>query len=250
MQGQVLFDFLQEHAKDTDVFCFQEVFNTLENLEGKTDVAGRMGLYKELQSLLPDYQPYFSLSSTGHDLVKHVPYNVEEGVATFIKKGLEVVNTASELVFKSPSSIVDPMKEDPSRSLQTIEVIANNCPLYIFNYHGIAYPGTKIDTAERLKQSAKILEAMAKLSGPKILCGDFNLMPDTESIRMLGVNAKDLIKDYAIENTRNEISWKNYNNKQYFADFMFTSSEIKVSDFKVPYILVSDHLPMLVEFEL
>ena len=84
----------------------------------------------------------------------------------------------------------------------------------------------------------------------KILCGDFNLMPETESIKMLGEAMRDLIKDYKITNTRNEISWKTYNNKQYFADFTFVSKDINVLNFEVPYNEVSDHLPMILEFEL
>jgi hypothetical protein len=67
---------------------------------------------------------------------------------------------------------------------------------------------------------------------------------------MLGQNRRDLIRDYKIENTRNEISWKQYSNKQYYADFTFVTDDIKVLNFDVSYCLVSDHLPMILDFSL
>jgi endonuclease/exonuclease/phosphatase family metal-dependent hydrolase len=75
-------------------------------------------------------------------------------------------------------------------------------------------------------------------------------MPETESIKMLDNLGTNLIKEFKINNTRNEISWKKYHNRQSFADYIFVSPDIRVNKFEVPYNLVSDHLPLVLEFGL
>ena len=91
--------------------------------------------------------------------------------------------------------------------------------------------------------------------GLKIIGGDFNLNPDTKSVKIFEeVGYKNLIMDFGIKNTRNEISWKQFQNKpgfvkQYFADYVFVSKDVKVRKFEVPYNEISDHLPQILEFE-
>ena len=57
--------------------------------------------------------------------------------------------------------------------------------LLVGNYHGIARPGSKLDNDERLEQSRAIRRALDAHDGPVVLIGDFNLLPDTESVRLL-----------------------------------------------------------------
>ena len=137
------------------------------------------------------------------------------------------------------------------RSLQHVVIQTPAGDLNIFNYHGIAKPGDKLDTAERLEQSEKILKIWHNTGGHKILCGDFNLMPETQSVKILERSARNLIKEFNIDNTRNALSWNKFgHSKQHFADYVFVSPEIKVKSFEVPYMEVSDHLPMELVFRL
>ncbi len=115
----------------------------------------------------------------------------------------------------------------------------------ICNIHGLAFPGDKQDTEDRLDQTGVLLEFLSKRPGKHIIMGDFNLFPDTESILQIErAGYRNLIKEYNIETTRNEISWKMYDNKQLWADYCFVGSGVEVVDFQVPQNLVSDHLPM------
>ena len=82
------------------------------------------------------------------------------------------------------------------------------------------------------------------LDAPVILCGDFNLRPDTESIKILEENMHNLVKDYNIQSTRTSL----YPKAERFADYILTSNEIIVQDFKVLPDEVSDHSPLWVEF--
>jgi endonuclease/exonuclease/phosphatase family metal-dependent hydrolase len=242
-----LFDYLSEQAKTTDIFCFQEVFRSSfkQSPEG---FSGKANLFSELSGILSDHTGYFVKTSQNHDTIKIVDHPVDGGQAIFIKKILNLTAQDAVKIYKGMGRQVDPSSENLPTALQRVELNINGKVLQIYNYHGITYPGEKLDTPQRLEHSRKIIKVVKEAKGAKILCGDFNLMPETESVKMLGAEMKDLIKDYKITNTRNEISWKTYNNKQYFADFTFVSRDVSVLNFEVPYNEVSDHLPMILEF--
>lgn len=131
-----------------------------------------------------------------------------------------------------------------------------NKTINLLNVHGMALPGNKFDTPERIKQSEKIIDFMNDKEGIKIIGGDFNLLPDTKSIKMFEkAGYRNLIKDFNIKNTRNEVSWSNFSKdpnfvKQFFADYVFVSSDVKVKSFEVPYMEISDHLPQILEIDI
>ncbi len=103
-----------------------------------------------------------------------------------------------------------------------------------------------MDSDKRINQSKVILDFMSMFDCPKILAGDFNLLLDTESIRMLEAGGmRNLIKEYDIKSTRTELYKKDIK----FADYIFISPEIKVKDFKVLQDVVSDHSPLYLEFD-
>jgi len=78
------------------------------------------------------------------------------------------------------------------------------------------------------------------------LCGDFNLLPETKSLIMFeDAGMKNLIKEYNITSTRNK--FKKFNKK--ISDYVFVSNNVNVSSFKVPDVLISDHLPMIFEIQ-
>lgn len=108
----------------------------------------------------------------------------------------------------------------------------------------------------RLRQSEKIINFFNDKKGLKIIGGDFNLNPDTKSVMMFEkAGYRNLIKEFDIKSTRNKLSWKQFKNqpdfvKQYFADYVFVSSDVKVKDFTVPYNEISDHLPLILDFDI
>ena len=77
---------------------------------------------------------------------------------------------------------------------------------------------------------------------------------DTESVRMFEeAGYRNLIRDFDIKTTRNQISWDMWPDlpKQLWADFVFVSPDIKVKSFVVPEDdESSDHLPMILEVDL
>jgi len=250
-QGQILFDFVQQHKADTDIFCFQEVFSVPAGEQRKESRKARVHLFEELSGILPEFAGYFESTSVNHDILGPVDFDLSFGLATFVKKDLEI---GTYQVFPTFGNKTDIVLEDFSnipRAAQQITIRTGHGECHVVNFHGIPMPGNKLDTPDRLEQSRLLNGILRQFVGPKIMCGDFNLELETESIKMLGKEMRNLIRDYKIENTRNEISWAMYpGSDQHYADYTFVSPNVKVKKFEVPYNLVSDHLPMILTFQI
>jgi len=248
-QGQILLDYLKTESASTDIFCFQEVFDSKKQ-GPKEDQGYQIRLLQTLQSLLQDFNGYFSPAYRNWLNMKRTDFELVEGRAIFVRKNIELKNLESVYIFgNAQTEILDDFTNAPENvQLATLSIAGKD--LLVANVHGKWYPGDKKDTQERIEQSEKILNAIKRYPVPKIICGDFNLLPDTKSIGFLERDYKNLIKDFGIKSTRNKVSWELNNNVQYFADYTFVSPEIKVKKFEVPYNEVSDHLPMVLEFEL
>ncbi len=143
--------------------------------------------------------------------------------------------------------------------LQNIDLEFNGKKYSIGNVHGMATPGHKNDTRARIKQSEIILDSYKNKDSNKIIGGDFNLNPETKSIKIFEkLGYKNLVLEYNIKTTRNEMAWseareksKNrgyeYYGKQKYADYCFVDKSIKVKNLLVPEIKISDHLPLVLE---
>lgn len=247
--GKKFYKYIKEKSKTVDVFCFQEVYDSSRSavvgLGEQTDV------YRQLKVLLKGHDGVnFPVSDKLGNYFK-LDFPVTLGLVIFYKKGLRVKQSFGKFVAGSLKASVDFRNGKESNAVQVAKIISKNEEFWVLNFHGASRPGDKLDTPKRIEQSEILLDVLKKLSGPKILCGDFNLMPQTRSIKMLEQSGLvNLIKTYKIKNTRNSVSWKRYNNRQSYADFTFVSKDIKVTNFKVPYNLVSDHLPMVLDFEI
>jgi len=232
-----LIEFIKNHSTNTDVFCFQEVF--------PCSVVPRLSLGKVQQNLFFDIKKVLTNFNGYHAVAQE---NDVGGLAIFIKKSF-VVNKIDHVVVSQQLNITTNENQEDyfsmGRDLQLME-FNNQGKIYsILNFHGMWVAKGKIDTDKRIEQSEKLKKIFNKANGAKILCGDFNLRPDTKSIDILSEGNKNLILEYKIISTRSSL----YPKPVKFADYIITSSEIKVKDFKVLQDEVSDHLPLFLEFE-
>lgn len=247
-EGQVFFDFIKEQAKGTEIFCFQEIFSA-QPPAPQASSGARMYLFEELTKILPEFKGIFCKRSRGYDFNGKVDFPVLHGLAVFIKNSISVIaHRPASIGSLNPNP--DPI--EGNTIAQGLDLAVGDKQFCVINYHGPALTGDKLDTPQRLGNSEELKVTWQGLPAKaKILCGDFNLMPQAQSIKILeDAGLKNLIKEFNIANTRNEISWKRFDNKQCFADFTFVSPEVKVLNFEVPYNLVSDHLPMILTFDL
>ena len=113
---------------------------------------------------------------------------------------------------------------------------------------GVWDPSGKTDTDTRIEQSKKIIAFMKKFDGEIIFCGDFNLHPETESLKMIEreLNLKNLINEYGVKSTRTSLYTRS---DEKYADYILVSKGIQVKDFKVLSDEVSDHAALFIDFE-
>lgn len=244
-----LMEFVKQSASDTDFFCFQEIFDSPEARE--VSWGGRANVLAELIGALPDFTAYFAPAVKGFDGDNRVDFELSLGIAIFSRKAVKV-NSYNTFII-SGADWGWPQQATPvcfPHNLQCVGFDRNGQGYTLVNLHGIAYPGSKLDTPERLAQSRKIVEFLKGEEGEKILGGDFNLMPNVESIQMIErAGMRNLIKEFNISTTRSMFSYARYpeTDRQYFSDYVFVSPGVGVNDFRVPQISTSDHLPLVLE---
>ena len=102
----------------------------------------------------------------------------------------------------------------------------------------------KKDSPERIAQSKRIKAFMDTINIPKIVCGDFNLRPDTTSMQIVDEGMTNLVKVHKVTSTRTSL----YSKEEKFADYILVSPEISVHKFSVLSDVVSDHAPLLLDF--
>lgn len=139
--------------------------------------------------------------------------------------------------------------EVDSRSVQVIDLfIEDQKMVRILNLHGRWSRGKK--GSQKTKEACRMIKDLANESGiPSIICGDFNLFPDTESMNVLNSSFRSLVDEYNIKTTRpssNEL----HDKKRNVVDYIFVSEGIIVNEFKVIDSDVSDHLPLVIDFDL
>jgi len=138
--------------------------------------------------------------------------------------------------------------EDHSRAVEVVEINVNGEKIQILNVHGL-YSKDKKDTDRTIKQCKYILKAAKRKDLPTIIVGDFNLLPDTKSIGVLDKEFRNLIKEFKIKFTRPVVDHLKDTGKN-VVDYIFVNDKIKVNDFKVIETEISDHYPLILDFEI
>lgn len=236
-----LIRFVDESKSKTDIFCFQEIFHTDSDV--RETHGSRANLFEELSTVFPNFTARFDSCFDNRDLEGPVDFPLSFGLATFIKNGIEVKEQGTSVMF-TPSAPSTAYRKY-HRLMQYSKISRGSTTYLIVNLHGIYIKGSeKRDTPERLEQSTRILRFLSEHQDKKIVCGDFNLLPETESIHMLEQDMDNLIKRFKIATTRSYL----YPKSIPWADYTFVSHNVSVEEFHVPNLPVSDHLPMILKF--
>jgi endonuclease/exonuclease/phosphatase family metal-dependent hydrolase len=249
IQGQQFFDFISESAKDTDIFCFQEVYDSINPPTLWSDTNEHYNLKNELKDLLPNYRCYFRENIYNANMQGGVDFELRYGLCTFIhKKHDDIVFDEGDVMVFGSKRKGYPTTEPTARNIQYLRMKIDGETLNILNLHGIWIKDYgKGDHPHRILQSQNVFNFIQNLDGYNILVGDFNLLPDTESIALLeNTGMENLIKTHNIQSTRSDL----YTKPAKYADYVLISGGIRVNNFTVPYVEASDHLPMCLDFEM
>ena len=242
-----LLSFFKTQAGTTDVFCLQEIWSApYEHLEGH--LAGGLEIdneqimvygLQEISAALPNHIAFFRPHHGDH-----------YGLSMFVRKDLVILEEGEVFVYKQKGYVAEGDVGNHALNIQYVTVKAASGTITVINFHGLwtsmgAGKG-KGDSPERLGQSGKILEFMKEIQNPIVLCGDFNLLPDTRSIRKFeDAGLRNLIKEFGVTSTRTSF----YTKPVKFADYVFISKDVNLRDFRVLPDEVSDHAPMLIEVQ-
>jgi len=172
----------------------------------------------------------------------------------YIKSNYVIDAAKSIFVQRSFSYVIDweEMSKHPGEEPRMVEVvdlkISEKQKLRILNYHGI-WSRDKQGTDRTKAACQKIAKLAQEVDHPSIICGDFNLFPHTESMHVLSDAFESLVDTFDIKYTRpksNELS----GTKRNVVDYIIVSKGITVQKFEVVDSDVSDHLPLILDFEI
>jgi endonuclease/exonuclease/phosphatase family metal-dependent hydrolase len=230
--GEPVLEFFKDHA-DVDIFLLQEVF---QNATERTNwnAKCRSNIFQEIADVLPEHRAYFAPSVMN-----------EWGLAAYVKKSIPIEEIGDFFVHNTMDSLVPNDGSSIGRNLQYLSMMLNGAPIVVVNFHGIWTGNGKDDTEDRINQSRNIIDFLKTLHGEIILCGDFNLNPETKSLNMIAeeLGLKNLIKEFSITSTRTSL----YTKPGKFADYVLISPKIRVKNFTTLPDEISDHAPLFLE---
>ncbi len=249
-----LIDYLA--TADADVFCLQEVVRSaadaphwLEYRDGGIVLPQRAHLYDEIAAVLPDHDGYFCPFARGDLYHGARACPTEFGIATFVRRSYPVIGQAADFIHGRFSP--DGWGEHPrSRNAHCIRLFdcAGGFSLTIAQLHGLRDPAGKGDIPARHAQADALVELIERLwPGDErlVVCGDFNVLPDSITFEKLGrLGLDDLVTGRGFTDTRTSL----YPKEGRFADYMLVTPQVTVERFEVVEAPeVSDHRALLIE---
>lgn len=115
----------------------------------------------------------------------------------------------------------------------------------VITHHGFWVAEHKNGNEETLRQMRILGEYIDTLEGPVIVTGDFNLAPHSESLEELNKRLTNLSVSHHLKTTRTSLT-----HKTEVCDYIFVNEQVKVLDFKVSDEIISDHMALLLEFDI
>ncbi len=137
-------------------------------------------------------------------------------------------------------------KED-YRAVQVATINLGKKSLRLINYHGL-WSRDKKDSQLAKKACATILKIASVDNRPTIICGDFNLFPDTDAIKLFDKKFINLINRFNIKTTRPAHHQLNHKQRN-VVDYIFISHNLRLNHFFVLEKQLSDHLPLILDFD-
>jgi len=225
---------LVEHEKP-DILCWQEA------IDFAGEVYSFFGTLKAFKLRFPEYK--YIYYSPGIRF-KFMNKNAEWGNCIVSRYKIAEKSTHwTHLSFINNFNFDD--YDYNAHNFQHCVIEAAGRKLHVLNHHGYHIPDHKNGNEETLEQMKQIRQYVDKLGGPVVLAGDFNLAPHSKSLEVINRRLTNLSLKYKLRTTRTVLS-----SKTEVCDYIFVNDKIKVNYFSTSKTLVSDHVALIVEFEL
>lgn len=183
-------------SSDPDMLCLQEVVHTptafedwLSYRDHGIDLPQRANFFHEIAEALPDHLAIFCPAAQGDLWHGETRYPSQWGLATFVRKSMAIVAQAQGFVHGTFSA--DGYGDHPrSRTGHAVRVFdfTTGQPAVIAHMHGLRDLNGKQDIPARLTQAKRLVQLVKNIAedGDRIVvCGDFNVLPDSETFTVL-----------------------------------------------------------------
>lgn len=219
---------------DVDFACMQEA------VEYDGIIAGLASSYEKIGSSLNLEESFFSPSFSLQLGTKKLSF----GNVTYSRIPFSVTDT----IFTN-GQYVEKFDFDRSdytiRAFQHTSVEHDGKMLHFINHHGHHINEHKLGDDETLRQTRQIVEYVKQLDGAVILCADFNLSPESESIHLFDGVLRNLSIDYGLQTTRSKLTYK-----AEVCDYILVNDQVVVNDFHMDDTIISDHNALILDFDL
>jgi len=220
-----------------DIICLQEVYNSkLTN-----PLLPFFGSLERIQAVFPDYYVFFSPThqmnvlgepvAMGNAILSRLPLSSTETI--FINGQFHEFTTSDEL-------------QHNTRNLQRVQImLPDSKQLTVINHHGYWEPnpiGSEI-TMQKMQLVADIVKSSSK---PVIFTGDLNISYVSPAMEPLQALLTDLTQKHQTVTTLSQFGKV----KDVPCDHICISDGVVEQSFTIKEDLVSDHLPLVLEFDL
>jgi endonuclease/exonuclease/phosphatase family metal-dependent hydrolase len=254
--GGAMFDQLADWVprSGADVLCLQEVTRT-PGLDGWTSfrdaerhLPQRANLFRDVGNLLPHHQAAFVASDAGPVADGDGDAHRQDfGLALFVDERLPVVGQAADFVHGTFTDHEDWPAGDRPRIAHGLRLLDRQAErtVAVVHLHGLRDPAGKHDTPARREQARRLVDLVERLRGPgdlTVICGDLNLLPDSETFAMLAdIGLVDLVGTADTRTAR-------YTKPLRHANYLLVSDPELVKHFETPATPeVSDHRPLILD---
>lgn len=238
--------------QNADFVAIQEIVRHLEDSVYE-EFKSKSGVESEVGALYPYkfFGPLWVTDAFRKEGKIHREFGgyIEQGNEIMAK--YPITEATNEHYYKTYSYALDWTNwqtEDHGRAVVISEHDVNGKKLRILNLHGI-WTSDKKGDRRTIEECTYILNRALDKDLPTIITGDFNLAPETESIAVINKSFRNLVSEYNIKSTRPDFK-DNIDVGLNVVDYIFVNDKIKVDNFEVINTNVSDHLPLLLDFEL
>ncbi len=233
---------------EADVLCLQEVTRTAGLTgwtrfeDGERSLPQRANLFRDIATLLPHHQGVFVASDAGpvwdEDGVRRVQ---DFGLAMFVRERLPIVGQHSAFVHGDFVVHEEWAIADRPRIAQAARIVDHSADrtITVAHLHGLRDPAGKADSPARQAQAQRLSDVIAATRGATdfvVACGDFNILPTSETFGILGrAGLVDLVGTTDTRTSR-------YDKPVRHANYMLVSEPEAVRSFEAPPSPeVSDH---------
>lgn len=132
-----------------------------------------------------------------------------------------------------------------ARNIVHTEISTPGGIVHALTVHGYHIKEHKLGNDETLRACRELVMYAKSLEGAVIITGDFNLSPDSESIKLVNESFRNLAVENGLLTTRNHLT-----KKAEVCDYIFVNDKVKVNDFYMSPIIASDHNGLVLNFNI